>query len=119
MQSGKRRAMREHTLNQAIVIWGSEELDIEAYLTLGAYHKQRTERMVLTDKQKSDVNEILKEAKEHGGIIQVKPRNQSASDSVPKQPTTQKPKKHRRTSLPVPERTRRGEPRRVHKPGAP
>ena len=74
MQLGKRRFLREHALNQAILVWGLEDLDMIGFLETGMYHKARTDRVVISDERNKAIQEQLAEAKAHGGLIQVKPR---------------------------------------------
>lgn len=74
MQIGKRRLLREHAINQALLIWVSEDMDILEFHRTGTYTKIRQNKMVLSKKQVEDMAAMAEEAKRHGGVIQVKPR---------------------------------------------
>ena len=69
MQLGKRKLLREHALNQALMVWGIEDMDITAFLITGAYHKARTTKVAISEERNEDIKKVLQEAKNNKGII--------------------------------------------------
>lgn len=71
MYQGKKQFMREHALQQASLVWGLEDLDTVAYVYMGVFSNLKKGKMQLPEETLEKIEELMEEAKQHDGFVQV------------------------------------------------